>query len=40
MTGRQESHALFGLARANALLRVKPKEKLAAGDEVDLRLID
>ncbi|PYI78177.1 MAG: hypothetical protein DMF04_04145, partial [Verrucomicrobia bacterium] len=38
--GRQESHALFGLARANALLRVKPKEKFAAGNEVDVLLID
>jgi molybdopterin molybdotransferase len=38
--GRQESHALFGLARANALLRVKPKEKFGAGNEVDVLLID
>jgi molybdopterin molybdotransferase len=38
--GRQESHALFGLARANALLRVKAKEKLAAGNEVDVLFID
>jgi molybdopterin molybdotransferase len=40
MIGRQESHALFGLARANALLRVKPKEKFGAGNEVDVLLID
>src|SRR5207237_8173329 len=32
--GRQESHALFGLARSNALLRVPPGEKLSAGSEV------
>lgn len=38
--GRQESHALFGLARANALLRVNPKEKLSAGKEVDTLFID
>jgi molybdopterin molybdotransferase len=30
-TGRQESHALFGLSRANALLRVPPKTSLSAG---------
>jgi molybdopterin molybdotransferase len=29
--GRQESHALFGLSRSNALLRAKPGEKIAAG---------
>ncbi len=29
--GRQESHALFGLSRANALLRIGPGETLAAG---------
>jgi len=38
--GRQESHALFGLARANALLRVPPGEKLSAGSEVEVLLID
>jgi molybdopterin molybdotransferase len=37
--GRQESHALFGLARANALLRVPPGEKLSAGSEVEILLI-
>ncbi len=31
VSGRQESHALFGLSRANALLRIGPGEKLAAG---------
>lgn len=29
--GRQESHALFGLARSNALLRVPPRTNFAAG---------
>jgi len=38
--GRQESHALFGLTRANALLRVKPQEKLVAGTEVEVLLLD
>lgn len=37
--GRQESHALFGLARANALLRVLPGERLGAGSEVEVSLI-
>ena len=37
--GRQESHAIFGLARANALLRVPPGEKLGAGSEVEVLLI-
>src|SRR5213082_3472336 len=38
--GRQESHAIFGLARANALLRVGPKARLSAGSEVEVLLID
>jgi molybdopterin molybdotransferase len=37
--GRQESHAIFGLARANALLRVGPKTRLSAGNEVEVLLI-
>jgi molybdopterin molybdotransferase len=40
VVGRQESHALFGLSRANALLRVKPQEKLGAGSEVEVLLLD
>lgn len=40
VVGRQESHALFGLARANALLRVKAQEKLIAGSEVEVLLLD
>jgi molybdopterin molybdotransferase len=38
--GHQESHALFGLARANALLRVKAGEKLEVGSVVEVLLID
>jgi molybdopterin molybdotransferase len=38
--GRQESHAIFGLARANALLRVRPEARLSAGSEVEVLLID
>jgi molybdopterin molybdotransferase len=38
--GRQESHALYGLARAHALLRVAPGEKIPAGSEVTVSLID
>jgi molybdopterin molybdotransferase len=30
--GRQESHALFGLSRANALLLVSPGDELSPGD--------
>jgi len=40
VVGRQESHALFGLARANALLRVKPLEKLSAASEVHVLSLD
>jgi molybdopterin molybdotransferase len=40
VVGRQESHALFGLTRANALLRVKPQEKLVADSEVEVLLLD
>jgi molybdopterin molybdotransferase len=32
--GRQESHALFGLSRSNALVRLEPESKLAAGSPV------
>ena len=37
--GHQESHALFGLVRANALLRVRPETRLSAGSEVEVLLI-
>jgi molybdopterin molybdotransferase len=36
LTGRQESHALYGLSRANALLRLAPKTKLPEGSEVEV----
>jgi molybdopterin molybdotransferase len=39
-TGRQESHALFGLSRANALLRVAAGEKLRADASVSVELWD
>jgi molybdopterin molybdotransferase len=38
VTGRQESHALFGLSRANALLRVAAGSKFAAGESVTVEL--
>ncbi len=38
--GLQESHALFGLSRANALLRVGSREKFAAGAIVGVELWD
>ncbi len=38
--GRQESHALFGLSRTNALLRVPPGGSFAAGENVLAELLD
>lgn len=38
--GRQESHALYGLTRANALLRVAAGQKITAGSEVTVAFID
>jgi len=40
VTGRQESHALFGLSRANALLRLAGGAKLGAGANVSVELWD
>lgn len=36
--GPQESHALFGLSRANGLLRLAPKEKRRKGDLVSVSI--
>lgn len=38
--GRQESHALFGLSQANALLRVSVGESLKAGEIVNVQIWD
>ena len=38
--GRQESHALYGLSRANALLRVPPGETLPAGSRVQILALE
>jgi molybdopterin molybdotransferase len=38
--GRQESHALFGLSRANALLRMEAGSKFGAGDDVVVELLE
>ena len=38
--GRQESHALFGLSRANALLRVAVGQSLKADEFVDVQIWD
>ncbi len=38
--GRQESHALFGLSQANALLRVGAGQSLKADEIVDVRICD
>jgi molybdopterin molybdotransferase len=40
LSGRQESHALFGLSRANALLRLAAGERFAAGATVSVELWD
>lgn len=40
ISGRQESHALFGLSRANALLRVDPGARLTNGATVAVELWD
>jgi molybdopterin molybdotransferase len=39
-TGRQESHALFGLTQANALLRVAAGQALKADEIVDVQIWD
>jgi molybdopterin molybdotransferase len=38
--GRQESHALFGLSRSNALLRLAPGENITAGGLVHVEVWD
>jgi molybdopterin molybdotransferase len=38
--GRQESHALYGLSQANALLRIAVRESLKAGEIVDVQTWD
>jgi molybdopterin molybdotransferase len=38
--GRQESHALYGLSRANALLRVPPGEIFPSGSTVPILILD
>jgi molybdopterin molybdotransferase len=38
--GRQESHALYGLSRANALLRIPPNETFRSGDTVPIIPLD
>ncbi len=40
LSGRQESHALFGLSRANALLRLNPGARLAQGASTTVELWD
>jgi molybdopterin molybdotransferase len=38
--GRQESHALFGLSRANSILRVDAGQNLKQGDAVTAEIWD
>ena len=40
VVGRQESHALYGLSRANALLRVPAGEAFGSGDTVSVLPLD
>jgi molybdopterin molybdotransferase len=40
VVGRQESHALYGLSRANAMLRVPPNETFRSGATVSVLPID
>jgi molybdopterin molybdotransferase len=40
VVGRQESHALYGLSRANGLLRVSPGERLRSGGTVSVIPLD
>ncbi|MEY2546010.1 MAG: molybdopterin molybdotransferase [Verrucomicrobiota bacterium] len=37
-SGRQESHALFGLSQANALGRIEAGKKLGRGDKIDIEI--
>jgi len=34
LSGTQQSHAIFGLSRANCLIRLDPEQKVAPGDSV------
>jgi len=36
--GAQQSHALFGLSQANALMRMEPGQQIAAGEPITVRL--
>lgn len=36
LSGLQQSHAIFGLSRANCLVRLGPDERLAEGDPVEI----
>ena len=38
--GRQESHAVYGLSRANALLRVPPNQSFPSGSSVPILILD
>jgi len=34
LSGTQQSHAIFGLSKANCLVRLEPEQEIGAGDEV------
>jgi molybdopterin biosynthesis enzyme len=40
LTGTQESHAIGGLSRANALARLEPGTTVAAGDAVSVAVLN
>ena len=35
LSGTQQSHAIYGLSRANCLVRLEPGQVVASGDPVD-----
>ncbi|NRB75334.1 MAG: hypothetical protein HRU46_13315 [Verrucomicrobiales bacterium] len=34
LSGTQQSHAIFGLSKANCLVRLEPEQEVAAGEQV------
>ncbi len=39
LSGTQQSHALFGLSKANALIRLEPEASVRVGDDVAVRFL-
>ena len=36
LSGTQQSHAVFGLSKANCLIRVEPGDEVSVGDSVEI----